>query len=57
MDASLLLIAPKRQDQIPRELALHDSQTNVEADQIVKAIHTLTTEPHQQSCAPKEPSS
>lgn len=57
MQGAILLIAAKRQDQISSELALHDYQTNVEADEIVKAIHTLTTELHQKICAPAAPSS
>ena len=28
------------------ELALHDYQTNVEADQVIKAVHQLTSEIH-----------
>lgn len=54
MQGAILLIAAKRQDQISSELALHDYQTNVEADEIVKAIHTLTSELHQKICAPPE---
>jgi len=46
MQGAILLIAAKRQDQISSELAMHDYQTNVEADQIVKAIHQLTQEIH-----------
>lgn len=57
MQGAILLIAAKRQDQISSELALHDYQTNVEADQIIKSIHTLTTELHQKICAPAAPSS
>lgn len=57
MQGAILLIAAKRQDQISSELALHDYQTNVEADEIVKAIHTLTTELHQKICAPTAPPS
>ena len=52
MQGAILLIAAKRQDQISSELALHDYETNVEADEIVKAIHALTTELHQKICAP-----
>ncbi len=52
MQGAILLIAAKRQDQISSELALHDYQTNVEADEIVKTIHALTTELHQKICAP-----
>lgn len=47
MQGAILLIAAKRADQISSELALHDFQTNVEADEIVKAIHRLTREIHQ----------
>ena len=43
MQGAILLIAAKRQDQISSELAQHDYETNVEADEIVKAIHQLTT--------------
>ena len=57
MQGAILLIAAKRQDQISSELALHDYQTNVEADEIVKAIHSLTTQVHQKICAPTAPAS
>ena len=46
MQGAILLIAAKRQDQISSELAQHDYETNVEADQIVKEIHALTKEIH-----------
>ena len=46
MQGAILLIAAKRADQISSELATHDYETNVEADQIVKAIHELTKEIH-----------
>jgi uncharacterized membrane protein len=46
MQGAILLIAAKRADQVSSELALHDYQTNVEADEIVKAIHRLTSEIH-----------
>jgi uncharacterized membrane protein len=46
MQGAILLIAAKRQDQVSSELALHDYETNVEADRIVKAIHALTEEIH-----------
>jgi uncharacterized membrane protein len=52
MQGAILLIAAKRSDQISSELAMHDYQTNVEADAIVKAIHQLTTEIHQQVVRP-----
>jgi uncharacterized membrane protein len=47
MQGAILLIAAKRADQISSELAMHDYETNVEADEIVKAIHQLTSEIHQ----------
>lgn len=50
MQGAILLIAAKRSDQISSELALHDFETNVEADRIVHAIHNLTTEIHAQIC-------
>jgi len=46
MQGAILLIAAKRADQISSELAMHDYQTNVEADEIVKAIHHLTQQIH-----------
>lgn len=55
MQGAILLIAAKRQDQISSELALHDYQTNVEADEIVKVIHLLTMELHRKICAPEAP--
>jgi uncharacterized membrane protein len=47
MQGAILLIAAKRQDQVSSELAMHDYETNVEADRIVKAIHGLTEEIHE----------
>jgi uncharacterized membrane protein len=47
MQGAILLIAAKRADQISAELAMHDFETNVEADQIVKTIHRLTQDIHQ----------
>jgi uncharacterized membrane protein len=55
MQGAILLIAAKRADQISSELALHDYQTNVEADQVVKAIHRLTQEIHQRVVEPGGP--
>jgi uncharacterized membrane protein len=55
MQGAILLIAAKRQDQVSSELALHDYATNMEADEIVKSIHALTTELHQKICAPAPP--
>jgi uncharacterized membrane protein len=46
LQGAILLIAAKRADQISSELAMHDYETNVEADKIVKAIHDLTKEIH-----------
>ena len=58
MQGAILLIAAKRQDQIASELAAHDYETNVEADQIVKSIHALTLEIHArvvQEASPADP--
>ena len=52
MQGAILLIAAKRSDQISSELALHDYQTNQEADEIVKAIHQLTSEIHERVVRP-----
>jgi uncharacterized membrane protein len=46
LQGAILLIAARRTDQISSELAMHDYQTNVEADQMIKAVHQLTTEIH-----------
>ena len=46
MQGAILLIAAKREDQISSDLARHDYETNVEADEIVKQIHELTREIH-----------
>lgn len=55
LQGAILLIAAKRSDQISSELATHDYETNVEADQIVKAIHQLTTEIHGAVVHPNPP--
>jgi uncharacterized membrane protein len=55
LQGAILLIAAKRADQISSELALHDYQTNVEADEIVKSIHQLTEEIHHQVVPRAEP--
>src|SRR5262245_5339918 len=47
MQGAVLLIAAKRADQISAELAMHDYQTNVDADQLIRAVHQLTAEIHQ----------
>lgn len=46
MQGAILLIAAKRSDQISSELAMHDYQTNLESDEIVKEIRRLTEELH-----------
>jgi uncharacterized membrane protein len=51
LQGAILLIAAKRADQISSELAMHDYETNIEADGIVKAIHRLTTEIHEKVVA------
>jgi len=55
MQGAILLIAAKRQDQISSELAMHDYETNMEADEIVKSIHCLTIELHRKICATPPP--
>ena len=47
MQGAILLIAAKRQDQISSELAVHDYETNVDADAVVKSIERLTKEIHE----------
>jgi uncharacterized membrane protein len=47
LQGAILLIAAKRQDQIASQLALHDYETNLEADEIIKQVHALTLEIHQ----------
>lgn len=46
MQGAILLIAAKREDQISSDLAMHDYETNLEADRIVKEIQALTREIH-----------
>jgi uncharacterized membrane protein len=46
LQGAILLIAARRSDQISSELAVHDYETNQEADEVVKAIHQLTKEIH-----------
>lgn len=55
MQGAILLIAARREDQISSELALHDYQTNLEADEIVKSIHQLTLELHRKVVGPPDP--
>jgi uncharacterized membrane protein len=47
MQGAILLIAAKRQDQISSELAVHDYETNVDADAVVRSIEHLTKEIHE----------
>jgi uncharacterized membrane protein len=46
LQGAILLIAARRSDQISSELAMHDYQTNVDADQLIRAVHQLTSEIH-----------
>lgn len=46
LQGAILLIAARRADQISSELALHDYQTNVDADQLIRSVRDLTTEIH-----------
>ena len=46
MQGAILLIAAKRADQISSELAVHDYETNLEADAVIKSVHALTAEIH-----------
>jgi len=46
LQGSILLIAARRADQISSELAMHDYQTNLDADQVIKSVHQLVTEIH-----------
>ncbi len=47
MQGAILLIAAKRSDQISSELAVHDYQTNVEADEIIHVVHDMTKSIHE----------
>ena len=51
LQGSILLIAAKRADQISSELALHDYQTNVEADEVIHAVHQMTKSIHERVVA------
>jgi uncharacterized membrane protein len=53
LQGAILLIAARRADQISAELAMHDYQTNVDADLIIKEVHRLTTEIHSQIVSPE----
>jgi hypothetical protein len=47
LQGAILLIAAKRQDQISSELAMHDYNTNLEADENIKSVHQLTKQIHE----------
>ena len=47
MQGAILLIAAKREDQISSELAIHDYQNDVEADEIIHAVHEMTKAIHE----------
>jgi len=46
MQGAILLIAAKREDQISSELARHDFETNLQAEQMIEQIRSLTMEIH-----------
>ncbi len=54
LQGAILLIAAKRADQISSELAVHDYETNVDADRIIHTLHDLTREIHARVCRPGE---
>jgi uncharacterized membrane protein len=56
LQGAILLIAARRADQISSELAVHDYQTNVEADRIIKSVHQLTADIHAHVVPPAGPS-
>lgn len=45
LQGAILLIAAKRSDQISSELAVHDYQTNVDAETLIRAIHEKVVGP------------
>lgn len=51
LQGAILLIAAKRADQISRDLAEHDYETDQEAAAIIKEIHGLTVEIHRVTTA------
>jgi uncharacterized membrane protein len=53
MQGAILLIAAKRQDQVASELATHDFEVNQATEEVVQAIHRLTTEIHQVVVTPQ----
>jgi len=46
MQGAILLIAAKREDQISSELARHDFETNLQAEEMIEQIRTLTLQIH-----------
>jgi uncharacterized membrane protein len=57
MQGAILLIAAKREDQISSELARHDFETNLQPEQMVEQIRTLTLQIHASVVSPTTPSS
>ncbi len=49
LQGAILLISARRADQITAELAIHDFDTNTEALQLIKEIHTATARPANQA--------
>jgi uncharacterized membrane protein len=52
LQGAILLIAARRADQISSELALHDFETNQEADTIITSVHDLTVAIHARVVGP-----
>ena len=50
LQGAILLIAAKRADQISSELAVHDYETNLDADRLIHTLHDLTREIHARVC-------
>ena len=46
MQGAILLIEAKREDQISSELARHDFETNLQAEQMIEQIRSLAMEIH-----------
>jgi uncharacterized membrane protein len=55
LQGAILLIAAKRSDQISSELAVHDYETNVDADKIIKAVHEIACAIHEKVVGPVPP--
>jgi uncharacterized membrane protein len=51
LQGAILLIAAKRSDQISSELAVHDYETDEEADRIIQAVHEMTKAIHERVVA------